>query len=134
MSRTEDDAMRDNINRQWRLANRPQGMVQDTDFAYHETAVPEPHDGPLLVRNLSLACDPARQGRRRDRPSDLAPLHIGDVMEASGAGHVVASRHPSFPLGAFVRGRFGWQDAMATSSAGRVSPTKMAPGGALTLP
>ena len=88
--------MSDNINWQWRLANRPKGMVQDTDFAYHETAVPEPHDGQLLVRNLSIAFEPAMRGRMRDRPSYLAPLHIGDVMEASCVGQVVASRHPSF--------------------------------------
>jgi NADPH-dependent curcumin reductase CurA len=65
MSRTEDDAMSDNINRQWRLANRPKGMVQDTDFAYHETAVPEPHDGQFLVRNLYIAFEPAMQRSKR---------------------------------------------------------------------
>jgi NADPH-dependent curcumin reductase CurA len=122
--------MSGNINRQWRLANRPKGMVQETDFAYHETAIPEPQDGQFLVRNLYIAFEPAM----RDRPSYIAPLQIGDVMEAYCVGQVVASRHPSFQPGDFVRGRFGWQDYMATSGEGRVSPTKIAPGGSLTLP
>ena len=37
--------MRSSVNRQWLLATRPKGMVKETDFAYRETAIPEPQEG-----------------------------------------------------------------------------------------
>ena len=56
------------INRQWRLAARPKGMVKESDFAYHEADVPQLEDGQFLVRNLYLAFEPAMRGWIEDRP------------------------------------------------------------------
>jgi NADPH-dependent curcumin reductase len=126
--------MRDTINRQWRLANRPKGMVQEADFAYHEATVPKPQEGQFLVRNLYIAFEPAMRGWMMDRQSYIAPIQIGDVMRAVCVGQVVASRHPDFQPGDFVRGTFGWQDYMATSGDGMLPATKLAPGMPLTMP
>ena len=39
------------VNRQWRLATRPVDLAKESDFAWHEEAVPEPADGQVLIRN-----------------------------------------------------------------------------------
>jgi NADPH-dependent curcumin reductase CurA len=85
--------MSHNINRQWRLANRPQGMVRETDFAYHEAPIPELLAGQFLVRNLYIAFAPAmrglmrdQRGLMRDRQSQIATIQIGEVMRATCVG------------------------------------------------
>jgi NADPH-dependent curcumin reductase CurA len=39
------------MNRQWLLAARPQGMVKESDFQYHEAPLPDLEDGQFLVRS-----------------------------------------------------------------------------------
>ena len=36
-------------NRQWRLAARPVGLMQETDFQLTESPVPIPNEGEFLV-------------------------------------------------------------------------------------
>jgi len=49
-------------NRQWLLARRPQGAIQDSDFNFVETDVPALGENEVLVRNLVLSCDPTQRG------------------------------------------------------------------------
>ena len=126
--------MNRHINRQWCLANRPEGMVKETDFSYHEGSVPEPQEGEFLVRNLYVAFEPAMRNWMMDRQAYVAPIQIGEVMRAVGVGQVIESRHVDFQPGDFVRGTFGWQDYIATSGEGMMSVTKLAPGTSLTMP
>ena len=49
-------------NRQWILRSRPVGMVEEGNFELVSTAVPEPAEGELLVRNRYLAFEPAMRG------------------------------------------------------------------------
>ena len=49
-------------NRQWLLAQRPHGAIQDSDFNFVETDAPTPSEGEVLVRNLVLSCDPTQRG------------------------------------------------------------------------
>ena len=49
------------INRQWLLAKRPDGMIGPDNFQYTETAIPEPGDGEVLVRNLYFSFDPTQR-------------------------------------------------------------------------
>ena len=49
-------------NRQWLLARRPQGAIQDTDFNFVETDVPALGEGEVLVRTLMLSVDPTQRG------------------------------------------------------------------------
>lgn len=120
-------------NRQWVLANRPKGMVKESDFAYRETAIPVPAEGEFLVRNLYIAFDPAMRGWMMDRPSYIPPVQLGEAMRAVCVGQVVESRHPDFAAGDFVRGTFGWQDYMATDGSGMVPAVKVPPGQPLTM-
>ena len=50
------------INRQVRLAARPEGMPKVSDFTLAEEPVPEPRRGQALVRVLSLSSTPTCAG------------------------------------------------------------------------
>lgn len=98
------------VNRQWLLARRPVGMVQESDFEWAESPVPEPADGQVLVRTLWLSFDPAMRGWMEDRKSYIPPVPLGGPMRAGGVGQVVASKHPRWQPGELVQGMLGWQD------------------------
>ncbi len=100
-------------NRQWRLAKRPVGMVEESDFEFREEPVPAVPDGGVLVRNLLMAFDPAMRGWMENRASYMPPLQIGEVMRGGGVGEVVESRDPSLPVGKLVQGLLGWQEYAA---------------------
>ena len=127
--------MSQTINRQWRLACRPQGMVKESDFEYHESEIPQLDEGQFLVRNLYLAFEPAMRGWIEDRKSYIPPVQIGEVMRALSVGQIVESRNPNFQPGECVQGGFGWQEYMAASERGGLMPvTKIPVDAALTWP
>jgi NADPH-dependent curcumin reductase CurA len=122
------------VNRQWRLASHPRGMVRTTDFALHEAPIPELGEGEFLVRVLYLGFDPAMRVWMSGRDTYVPGLRVGDVMRGMGVGQVVASRHERFPDGAFVVGGFGWQEVAKLDGSGVVPPRRLPPGLPLTLP
>jgi len=104
-------------NRQWLLARRPHGMIQESDFSWREDSMPAVPDGHALVRVLWLSFDPTQRGWMEDRPSYLPPVQIGEPMRAGAVGQVIESRHPAVKPGELVQGLFGWQDyAVAPAS------------------
>ena len=92
-----------NTNRQWLLAQRPQGMVGKDNFTYAEQPIPEPGDGQVLVRNLYLSFDPTQRGWMEDRESYLPPVALGEPMRAGSIGQVVESHHAEFAVGDIVQ-------------------------------
>ena len=104
------DAITEKVNRQWRLAKRPVGMVQESDFELHEEPLESVADGEILIRSLYLAFEPAMRGWLNDEKSYLPPVGIGEVMRSSAVGQVVESRNPDFAEGDLVHGMFGWQE------------------------
>ncbi len=98
------------VNRQWRLARRPKGMVAETDFTYREEATPRPGEGEFLVRTLYVSFDPAMRAFLREGPSYVPAQPVGEVMRAGAIGQVVESRCAGYQPGDFVAGAFGWQD------------------------
>jgi len=102
--------MNNQINRQWRLRQRPSGALQENDFAWHEEAVPEPGPGQVLVRNLYLSLDPANRGWINDVPTYRAPVPVDGVMAGFAIGQVVAAEREGFAPGDMVEGDGGWQD------------------------
>ncbi|HJN46187.1 MAG: NADP-dependent oxidoreductase [Acidobacteria bacterium] len=102
--------MSDRVNRQWRLATRPAGMVEESDFEPHEAPVPKVGDGDYLLRTLYVSVDPAQRGWMNEDPGYMPPVPLGEVMPAATVSQVVESRHPDYPVGAFVFGYFGWQE------------------------
>src|SRR5262249_24116679 len=87
------------INRQWRLRERPAGMVGAEHFSYHEEPIAVPQHGEMLVRTLYVSFDPAMRAFLNDRPSYVAPQKVGDVMRAGAIAQVVDSRADAFARG-----------------------------------
>ena len=106
------------VNRQWRLAARPVGLVKESDFEWREEPVPTPGEGELLVHNLYLSLDPTNRGWMNQTATYLRPAAIGEVMRGITLGVVEQSRHAQFPEGALVQGTLGWQDYALTNGAG----------------
>ncbi|MFP5265387.1 MAG: NADP-dependent oxidoreductase [Blastocatellia bacterium] len=105
------------VNRQWRLAARPAGMVKESDFELTEQPAPTPGEGELLVRNLYLSIDPTNRAWI-ERDSYLPAVGIGDVMRGGTIGVVEQSRHPGFQEGEMVQGLLGWQDYAISDGSG----------------
>jgi len=97
-------------NRRVILKNRPAGIPQPTDFALDESAVPQPADLELLVRNIYLSVDPAQRGWAVGGANYIPAAPLGGPMAALAVGVIVKSRHQDFREGSFVYGWFGWQD------------------------
>ena len=97
-------------NRRIVLAERPVEMFTESCFEVVEAAVPEPDEGEAVVRVEYLSLDPTMRGWARDEPSYLPPVQLGEVMRGGGAGRVVASNNPAYPVGASVMGLLGWQE------------------------
>ncbi|GAB3476891.1 NADP-dependent oxidoreductase [Amycolatopsis cihanbeyliensis] len=97
-------------NHQFRLAARPKGMPQHTDWEYRAEPVGEPGEGQFLVEVSHLSLDPAMRGWMNEGKSYIRPVRIGEVMRAGAIGKVIASRHQDFAVGEHVSGMFGVQE------------------------
>ena len=117
-------------NRQWLLARRPHGAIQDSDFQFVETDAPTPGEGEVLVRILMLSCDPTQRGWIA-RDTYLPAVKIGEVVRSLGAGRIEASNNPDFEVGDIVSGLVGWQDYVAMNPKGQLS--KLPPGAPLEM-
>ena len=115
------------INRQWRLAARPKGMVGEKDFSYQEEPVPTIQPGQVLIRNLYVSFDPAMRGWMTENPGYVPPVPVGEVMRASAIGQVIESNHPNFVRGDYVSGWFGWQDYAVSAGGGNLQIQKFEP-------
>ena len=115
------------INRQFRIAARPVGMVKESDFEYAEGPIADIRDGQARIRTTYLSLDPSMRGQMENRADYVAPLAIGDVMRAGGVGVVDASKLVDLPLGALVAGSLGMQDYNVTD--GKTLPVRVYPAG-----
>src|SRR5919201_1276832 len=122
------------VNRQWRLKNRPSGMVQPSDFEWSEAEVSRPGDGEFLVRNLYLSLDPAMRTWMTAARSYIPPVEIGEVMRGACVGEVIESRHEGYEPGERVLGTFGWQDYAVSNGGGAIPVNKVPDGVPPTLP
>ena len=123
------------INREWLLKRRPQGMVTLNDFEYREatTPVPDLAAGELLLRNLYLSFDPAMRGWMDDAPSYLPPTALGEPMRATAIAQVIESGNPGIPVGSLVQGLFGWQEYALSKPTDLIPPVLLPEGTPPTL-
>ena len=98
------------VNGQWRLHSRPEGMVKPSNFEYVEEPVPQSSDGEMLIRNLYFGFEPAMRLWLNDVEGEWPPVGIGEVMRSLTVGQVMESKHPGFTEGDIVSGLLGWQD------------------------
>lgn len=122
------------VNRQWRLAHRPTGLVNATDFTWSAAPVPEIAGGQVLVQNLYLSVDPTQRGWM-STDTYLPAIAIGEVVRCVGVGQVVESKHPRFAPGQLVQGGLGWQDFLVSDGGGELPLSKLPAGiGAAQIP
>ncbi len=98
------------VNNQVRLAARPSGLPQASDWSMVAEPLPTPADGQLLVEISHISLDPAMRGWMNAGASYIDPVEIGDVMRAGAVGRIVASEHPGFAVGEHVYSAFGVQE------------------------
>jgi len=99
-----------NANRQWILVRRPDGEIQEGDLELRESAIPQPGDGEVLVRNIYLSLDPTNRIWMSDIDQYMPPVEIGDVMRGGTLGVVEQSRSDLLAQGDIVLGGMGWED------------------------
>ncbi len=116
------------MNRQIRLAARPVGLPQESDFELVEAPVPEPGPGQVLVRSHWLSLDPYMRGRMSEARSYAKPTQVGEVMTGQAVGEVVESSDARFTAGELVVGQLGWQEyALGRGGSLRKVDTTLAP-------
>jgi NADPH-dependent curcumin reductase CurA len=116
---------RPTTNKQWVLAKRPHGMISAANWKLQEAPVPPLAEGEALVQTLYLSCDPTQRGWMEDRPSNMPPVGIGEVMRAGSIGRVVESRSPLLAPGDHVEGMAGWQQYSVVKAGGPFGATKL---------
>jgi hypothetical protein len=108
--------MKTPVNHQFRLARRPVGMIQRSDFDYVEAPIAEPGDGEVLVKVLYISLDPAARGWVNEGKTYVAPVGIGEVMRAPAVGRVLVSKDPAVAVGDHVFGFLGVQEYAVASA------------------
>ncbi|HEX6468000.1 MAG TPA: NADP-dependent oxidoreductase [Streptosporangiaceae bacterium] len=106
------------VNHQVRLAARPSGVPERSDWELTTEPVPEPGPGEFVVAVSYLSVDPAMLRWISGRSRVTGPVPVGAVMEAGAAGRVTASRHPGFAAGDHVYGGFGVQELAVSDGTG----------------
>jgi NADPH-dependent curcumin reductase len=125
--------MEHTVNRQWRIARRPQGLAKSSDFEWTQGPVPHPGAGEALVQNKLLSIDPTNRPWMGERETYLPPQNIGDVVRGICIGTVVESNNPVLRVGMPLYGVFGWQDYAIVGPNDLVAPLPDDPNVPLTL-
>lgn len=120
--------MPDAVNRQLKLARRPEGRVSLDDFTLDESPLPGAEDGAVVARTLFLSIDPTNRVWMKDVPQYMPPVQIGEVMRAGGLAEVVDSRLDGFAPGDLVFGLTGWQDYALLRPGGALGMAKLPAG------
>jgi NADPH-dependent curcumin reductase CurA len=116
------------------LRGRPERGADPTDdlFGLEQRPLPPLQPGQLLVGNIAMSVDPSMRGRL-----DLGEKHyttnfeIGQPLDGSAIGQVIASEDDGVGVGAVVRHRAGWREhAVVDASTVAVVDTDAAPVGA----
>lgn len=97
-------------SREVRLAGRPVGLPEASNFEIATVDLPAPGEGEVQVRNLYMSVDPYMRGRMYDRPSYVPPFAIGQAMQGHAIGEVVASNSPALKTGDLVNSMLGWRE------------------------
>ena len=97
------------MNKQVRLASRPDGLPDDSNWSFDEGPVPEPGEGEVLVRITHISLDPAMRAWMNEGASYIDDVKVGDVMRANVVGEVIKSNAPKMKVGDAVQGVLGVQ-------------------------
>lgn len=101
------------------LAETPTGPVGPTHFGRRESELPALADGEFLVAVAFLSIDPTIRGWMA-YDTYLPKIAEGEVIRSLGAGEVVESRNPKYPVGTRVTGMTGWQSHVVMNGGFRI--------------
>lgn len=96
--------------REIRLAARPHGEPQPTDFELAEVELPDPGEDQVLIRNTFMSVDPYMRGRMNDVKSYTPPFQLGAALDGGAVGEVVASNFEGLAPGDVVVHQLGWRE------------------------
>ena len=114
-----------NTNRQWKLTNRPTGLITPDVLQLSESPIPPLSDGQALAKVKYLSLDPTMRVWMADVPQYMPPVQLGEVMRCLGLAEVVESRHPDFKKGDKLSGFVNMQDYLLLSSTDKYPPQKL---------
>jgi len=97
------------MNKQVRLASRPEGLPNDSNWSLDEGPVPEPGDGEVLVKISYISLDPAMRAWMNEGATYIDDVKVGDVMRANTVGEVIESKSEKLQVGDTVQGVLGVQ-------------------------
>jgi NADPH-dependent curcumin reductase CurA len=104
--------MRDHVNRQVLLIEKPSGKLGPEHFKMSEGAVTQPKNGEVLVRVRYISLDAANRAWMHGA-TYRAAVEANTVMAGGGIAEVISSKAPGFSAGDIVFGDTGWQDFAA---------------------
>jgi NADPH-dependent curcumin reductase CurA len=104
--------MKDSVNRQVLLVEKPTGKLAPEHFKMSESSMPEPKDGEALLRVRYISLDAANRAWMHGA-TYRAAVEPNTVMAGGGIAEVVSSRAPGLVAGDIVFGDTGWQDYAA---------------------
>jgi len=102
--------MGDQLNHRILLAQRPDGLVREEDFAHDTAPVPEPGPCEVLVEVDWLGIDATVRTWLSKAEGYIEPVEIGEVVRCSGVGRVIESRSDRIAVGQQVATLPGWQE------------------------
>ena len=97
------------LNRRVLLKQRPEGLVEESDFQMDDAPLAELIDGEARMEVLYLGIDPTIRTWLSTAKSYLPPIEIGEVVRSAGVGRVVESKNEKFKVGTIVTTLTGWQ-------------------------
>src|SRR6201981_2106649 len=103
-----EEAMKDGVNRQILLVEKPTGKLAPEHFKMTEGAIPEPREGEALLRVRYISLDAANRAWMHGA-TYRAAVEANTVMAGGGIAEVVASNDPGLKPGDIVFGDTGWQ-------------------------
>jgi NADPH-dependent curcumin reductase CurA len=104
--------MKDSVNRQILLVEKPTGKLSPEHFKMSEAGIPEPRDGEALLRVRYISLDAANRAWMHGA-TYRAAVEANTVMAGGGIAEVLSSKAPGLIAGDIVFGDTGWQDYAA---------------------
>jgi NADPH-dependent curcumin reductase CurA len=118
--------MKDGVNRQILLVEKPTGKLGPQHFKMTEDTIPEPRDGEALVRVRYISLDAANRAWMHGA-TYRAAVEANTVMAGGGIAEVVSSKSAELAPGDIVFGDTGWQDYAAVRAKHLTKMAKVEP-------
>ncbi len=95
------------------LKARPEGIPDESCFAFVKREIPDAGSGEVLVRNVYMSVDPAMRP-----PLTNGQQKLDCVMGGGAIGRVEQSNNEAFAVGDFVQSRLGWREFFVSDGSG----------------